>query len=69
MCKITAAILSLGILFSYAPAFAASTASTYKPGEFCAKAKLGKTTKDGVLTLICKKVPSKGKTYYRWESR
>ena len=67
MRKITTAVLCLGIVFSSSPALAASRANVCKPGEFCAMAKLGKTTKDGTLTLVCKKVPSKGKSYYRWE--
>ena len=50
------AVLSLGMIFSASPAYAASSHTIYKPGEFCAKAKLGKTTRDGKLTLVCKKV-------------
>ena len=38
------------------------SAKTHKPGEFCAMAQLGTTTKDGMLTLICKRVTSMGKT-------
>ena len=61
---------AFGLTFgAVAPAGATVAHKTYKPGEFCAKAKLGNTTKDGKLTLVCKKVPSKVKTYDRWERR
>jgi hypothetical protein len=55
----------LGLLTSYSPAFAASNHTVFKPGEICAKAKLGKTTKDGKLSLVCQKV---GK-HDRWEKK
>jgi hypothetical protein len=64
---ITTVAIVGGVLLSSPGAFASTfhASTTYKPGEFCAKAKLGKTTRDGKLTLVCKKV---GK-YDRWETR
>jgi hypothetical protein len=58
-------VLSLGIVVSAALPAQASAHKTYKPGEFCSARSLGKTTRDGKLTLVCKKVGS----HDRWERK
>jgi hypothetical protein len=65
MRRLAAVILTLGLAGIGSPALASISHTTYKPGEFCAKAKLGRTTRDGKLTLVCKMVGR----YDRWERR